>query len=58
MEIVDLKKNSPQKIAGFKQQKSQDLMMGVESSIKENKFDDSPIGDLKGISAKKIQLSQ
>ncbi len=55
---MDLKKNSPQKIAGFKQQKSQDLMMGVESSIKENKLDDSPIGDLKGISAKKIQLSQ
>ena len=57
VEIVDLKKREVQKIQ-LKEQRSDDLMMGVESSIKGDRLSDSPIGDLEGISPKKGLMKQ
>ena len=54
IEIVDLKRKSSQKME-FREQRSDYLLMSIESSIKEDKLNASPIDNLEGISPKKTR---
>jgi hypothetical protein len=42
---VDVKRKSAQKVE-FREQRSDDFMMSIESSIKADQLEDSPIGNL------------